>query len=34
VRTATALSLLAALAGFGTPAQADQVQARVITSSR
>ena len=32
-RTATTLSLLVALAGFGTLAQAEQVQARVITSS-
>ncbi|MDM0011709.1 hypothetical protein QTH87_04575 [Variovorax sp. J22P168] len=33
IRTLSALSLLTALAAFGTAAQAEQVQARVITSS-
>ena len=33
IRTVSTLSLLAALAGYGTLAQAEQVQARVISSS-
>lgn len=33
LRTVSALSLLAALAGYGTLAQAEQVQARVISTS-